>query len=489
MSASESVTSRLCADNLPAAGSAARPYPPLMVDRRTIAAEAVADLLTSAAAVLAAFRCASLLHGGQEQASLSTRMAAGLAAGLLITLLLERNGVYRENGSLLRIRDTERILRVAAQALLIVLPLGLFVAPGLRWEVILLGASILPLLLMLQKAFCPRMLLTLFPRPPDAHRTVVYGAGDTARRIVSALLQAHRLRLDPVAIVEDDPRPEAARSVEMGYRRLRSVPIQPGPIDPALLEACRCSLLIVAASNLSAHQVAAAEEAARHAGVRTAFLSGPEIANPLHAETTVLDGLWLVANPPGPSPRLYALAKRCFDLLASAVLLVLLAPLLALIALLVRLDSPGPALFVQQRIGRNGQRFSICKFRSMYIDVPRYERSPTTSRDPRMTRFGRLLRRTSLDELPQLLNVLAGSMSLVGPRPEMPFIVHDYSLEQRRRLQVPPGLTGLWQLSADRAFPIHHALEYDLYYIRNRGFFMDLAILLHTFFYAVRGGI
>ena len=98
-----------------------------------------------------------------------------------------------------------------------------------------------------------------------------------------------------------------------------------------------------------------------------------------------------------------------------------------------------------------------------------------------------MLRRTSLDELPQLFNVLAGSMSLVGPRPEMPFIVEQYNDTHRQRLQVKPGLTGLWQLSGDRAFRIHENIEYDLYYIQRRNFFMDLAIVLHTVVFAMRG--
>jgi lipopolysaccharide/colanic/teichoic acid biosynthesis glycosyltransferase len=100
---------------------------------------------------------------------------------------------------------------------------------------------------------------------------------------------------------------------------------------------------------------------------------------------------------------------------------------------------------------------------------------------------GRFLRKTSFDELPQLLNVLQGSMSLVGPRPEMPFIVEQYTERHRRRLQVKPGLTGLWQLSGDRAFLIHENIEYDLYYIQHRNFFMDLAVLLHTAIFAMRG--
>jgi lipopolysaccharide/colanic/teichoic acid biosynthesis glycosyltransferase len=123
----------------------------------------------------------------------------------------------------------------------------------------------------------------------------------------------------------------------------------------------------------------------------------------------------------------------------------------------------------------------------MYVDAPQYDYSPIQPVDPRITRIGRFLRRTSLDELAQLVNVLKGEMSLVGPRPEMPFIVQQYTAQQRQRLQVAPGITGLWQLSADRAYLIHENIHYDLYYIRHRSFFMDFAILLHTVVFAMRG--
>ncbi len=167
--------------------------------------------------------------------------------------------------------------------------------------------------------------------------------------------------------------------------------------------------------------------------------------------------------------------------------MVLGAPVFLLLALLIKVDSRGAVLFRQERIGQNGKPFGMYKFRTMYTDAVPYDYSPCESSDPRITRIGKFLRRTSLDELPQLVNVLQGNMSLVGPRPEMPFIVQQYTERHRQRLQVKPGLTGLWQLSGDRAFLIHENVEYDLYYIQHRNFFMDLAILLHTSIFAMRG--
>jgi lipopolysaccharide/colanic/teichoic acid biosynthesis glycosyltransferase len=157
------------------------------------------------------------------------------------------------------------------------------------------------------------------------------------------------------------------------------------------------------------------------------------------------------------------------------------------LAAFIHWDSKGPVFFRQLRVGRGGKRFELYKFRSMRVDAPKYGLHPTDGDDPRVTRVGRWLRRTSLDELPQLINILKGDMSLVGPRPEMPFIVEGYNGRHRQRLNVIPGLTGLWQLSADRAFLIHENIQYDLYYIRHRNFFMDLAILLHTAVFAMKG--
>jgi lipopolysaccharide/colanic/teichoic acid biosynthesis glycosyltransferase len=179
--------------------------------------------------------------------------------------------------------------------------------------------------------------------------------------------------------------------------------------------------------------------------------------------------------------------KRGLDLMVAFVLLVLAMPLLVLVAVLIKLDSSGPALIRQQRIGKSGVPFWMWKFRTMRADVCRYAPSPTSDADFRLTRCGRGLRRYSIDELPQLLNVLQGDMSLVGPRPEMPFIVQRYDARERLRLEAVPGLTGLWQISPARALPIHENLQLDLFYIRHCNLFLDLAILLRTITAVLRG--
>jgi lipopolysaccharide/colanic/teichoic acid biosynthesis glycosyltransferase len=179
--------------------------------------------------------------------------------------------------------------------------------------------------------------------------------------------------------------------------------------------------------------------------------------------------------------------KRAFDIVLSIVLLILLLPACVVVAILVKLDSPGPVLFRHRRVGKDGKEFFILKFRSMRVDAPQYERSPISILDTRLTRIGKLIRRMSVDELPQLINVLKGEMSLVGPRPEMPFIVDRYSDLERTRLVVRPGITGLWQISPARALPIHENLQYDLHYIHHQNPILDCAILWRTVAAVIHG--
>jgi len=190
--------------------------------------------------------------------------------------------------------------------------------------------------------------------------------------------------------------------------------------------------------------------------------------------------------------------KRIFDLTASLLILVVTWPLFILIWIAIKLDSPGPAVYRAERVGQNGRIFEMLKFRSMYVGAERHQAEVTTAdasgqpifkitQDPRVTRVGKILRRTSLDELPQLINVVKGEMSLVGPRPEQPFITGTYDYWQWQRLAVPPGITGWWQVSGRSDLPLHLNTQYDLYYVRNFSLLLDLKILLKTILVVIRG--
>lgn len=174
--------------------------------------------------------------------------------------------------------------------------------------------------------------------------------------------------------------------------------------------------------------------------------------------------------------------KRGFDLLVSALLLVLLSPLLLALALLIRFDSPGPVIFCQPRVGQNGRLFNMFKLRTMHASADQTEPDGLKlPDDPRLTRPGRWLRRFSLDELPQLINVLRGEMSLVGPRPELPGLLQRYGPQGSLRLAVPQGMTGWWQINGRMARPWpQQRLADDLFYIEHHSLWLDVQILWLT---------
>lgn len=185
-------------------------------------------------------------------------------------------------------------------------------------------------------------------------------------------------------------------------------------------------------------------------------------------------------------------AKRLFDIVVSTALLVILSPVFLIVAIAIWFEDHGPVLFKQTRVGRWGELFTMWKFRSMYSDAEERKKELMAQNemeggvlfkmkdDPRITRVGRIIRKTSIDELPQLWNVLKGEMSLVGPRPPVPLEVDEYSLTDRRRLEVIPGITCIWQVSGRSDIPFDQQVELDVQYIESQSFWTDIKILLKT---------
>ena len=216
--------------------------------------------------------------------------------------------------------------------------------------------------------------------------------------------------------------------------------------------------------------------------------------NALHAHQQ--PALTLLAIPAQASPpTLYDIAKRTLDLTVSIVALILSFPIILLLAALVRLDSPGPMFFRQVRVGQNGRAFTLYKFRTMYVDARQrfpelyaYKYSDDeiktmyfkVLRDPRLTRFGQHLRKTSLDELPNLINVLRGEISLVGPRPEIPEMLPYYEPDELVKFSVKPGVTGLAQVTGRSVLRFKQTNAADVEYCRRRSFWFDLSILVRT---------
>lgn len=218
----------------------------------------------------------------------------------------------------------------------------------------------------------------------------------------------------------------------------------------------------------------------------------------VQARTEMLEGIPIIGlrEPVIDGPTYHI--KRAFDVIVGAILLAISAPIMGVISLLIRLETPGPAIFRQTRVGENGRLFGMYKFRTMIQDAEKRreevirvaangEINHKHPWDPRVTRLGAVLRRYSLDELPQLINVLRGEMSLVGPRPEMPWLVEKYRPWQRKRFAVPQGITGWWQVTGRADKPMHLNTDEDLYYVHNYSLWLDIKILFKTPLAVIQG--
>jgi exopolysaccharide biosynthesis polyprenyl glycosylphosphotransferase len=350
-----------------------------------------------------------------------------------------------------------------------------------------------------------RILFRLRPNfgPGRTRRVLIVGAGPVGREIGQALSAYRWARLEPVGFVDDaaadQPDPEISRPAED-----LALPVL-GPLSAtAQIVRARQVDEVVIALPLRAHQrlmelVVALQELP--VNVRLV----PDVLDLVFIRASIEEfaGFPLIGLREPAIDGLDRLAKRLFDLVVGGLLLAVASPFLLVIAVVIKLDSPGPVFFCPRRVGEGGKLFRMFKFRTMVpgaeeqelglavaSDIPDggpplFDKRPD---DPRVTRLGRLLRRASLDELPQLINVLKGEMSLVGPRPELPWLVERYQPWQRKRFAVPQGMTGWWQVNG-RSNRAEHQLrvEDDLYYIRNYSLLFDLRILLKTIGSVIRG--
>lgn len=191
--------------------------------------------------------------------------------------------------------------------------------------------------------------------------------------------------------------------------------------------------------------------------------------------------------------KLYEFTKRLIDIIASICGLIVLFPILIIVAIAIEIESKGPIIFSQERIGVNGRKFKMYKFRSMIVDAEKYKEKLLNQNemngpmfkiknDPRVTRIGKFIRRTSIDELPQLLNILKGDMSLVGPRPSLPKEVEKFSPWMLERLKVKPGLTCYWQISGRNDIQFEDWMKLDIKYVKERGTLLDIKLVIRTFF-------
>ena len=326
--------------------------------------------------------------------------------------------------------------------------------------------------------------------------TLVVGRGPEASLFIREMRERPSLGYRVIGVVD-------TKSVD-GQMKYEDVPVI-GTLEslPEVIRDSGANEVIIADADVNADTLFEVMiRCGRRRGVE--FRIAPSLFNCLPRKTEidqigVLPMIRLFREPLSNAARVL---KRTFDLLVSALAILLLLPLWLLIALLIKLDSKGPVFYTQERVGMDGRLFLVFKFRTMKAgaesDVHReYQRAfiaghaeanlsdngkPTYKllTDPRITRVGKFLRRTSLDEVPQLLNVLMGDMSIVGPRPPIPYEVEAYELWHRKRLDMKPGLTGLWQVSGRNRLPFEEMVRLDLFYIENWSLLLDLKIILRT---------
>lgn len=304
-------------------------------------------------------------------------------------------------------------------------------------------------------------------------RTLIVGAGQIGIRALQKIKDHPGIGYEVVGFLDDDPTKKNLT--------IAKIPVLGSLKDlKRIVKRMKIEEVFVAISKLSHRRILRMIMECEGLGVD--FKIASDLFDVLAHETRIdfIEEVPIFELRSGRGYQGYETVKRVMDVVLGGAVFLLTVPIWVLIALAVLIESGRPVFFVQERVGKDGRKFRMIKFRTMFPEANRFEPAPRRKGDPRITHVGRVLRRMSLDELPNMINVLKGEMSLVGPRPEMPFIVETYEDWQRKRLTVKPGITGLWQILGRKDLPLHENLEYDFFYIKNRSFLLDLAILLKS---------
>jgi len=446
-----------------------------------------ADLLSVLAGTAAAVLCWEIVKDYRFDNEIALLAKIGLQYFLFLVVFAKTYRLYTQDPSLLHIRHTANVIRISVFSLIAV-AVSVFYGKIVVPRGMLTAAWIFVTALLLCQKHITREILAKLKSVSDAERrAIICGVGFEARRLYSCLSRSSELGIRPIAFVGDTGSAHKQTIYRHDYRHREFAPIVGSAITSEMLSEFGITDIFITHPFLSADAIAEISAMASERRINISFVGAAHIQE-RPTSVHLLDDLLITSFLGGKTENTsYDFSKRILDAIGAILLILASLPLWIVAAIAVKATSDGPVLFKQTRLGKNGKPFQILKFRSMYIDSPKYQRSPEDTFDPRITPGGRFLRKTSLDELPQLWNVIRGEMSLVGPRPEMPHVVQEYSALERVRLSVPQGITGIWQLSADRKYAIHERIEYDLYYVENRGFFIDLAILIHTALFAMRG--
>lgn len=347
-----------------------------------------------------------------------------------------------------------------------------------QWDigrfVLLLSAPLLCLWFYISRTLFRHWKQAQFRRGIGITNVIVIGVGRTARRAAKRIESHPHGGYKNVGFVDHHNRRKInstllGRPVIGHTSDLHNILIQHN-VDEVFL----------AAPLLSQEQILTLVAECEHSGVEFKIVGNLFEVISSQVQIDEIDEIPVVHLRNATLPPLEAAIKRAMDIGVSLVLFTLFGIPMWIIAGLIKLDSRGPAIFRQERVGLCGRPFRMYKFRTMTTSSLPYAMAPSDANDPRVTRIGYWLRRFSLDEFPQLINVLSGEMSMVGPRPEMPFLVSKYTVWERRRLDVKPGVTGLWQIVGRKNLPLSLNIEYDFYYIKNQSLLLDVIIIIKT---------
>jgi hypothetical protein len=338
--------------------------------RAIVLAEAVADLLTVTLAVMLGYFIYNAFGFGKHvHYPLRTVLAVAAAFSVVIVLMLDRVGAYRGGNSLLRVRETEQVLRVSTEAFLGVFAVSFFTNILFSRWLLLLCLGLVPFLLFAQKNLTYLLVRFLHSRGYANEKVLIYGAGGTGRRVFSVLRRSPKLGLEPVGFVDDDAAKTGSTIHEMGYGRRRSVPVVPGSVTGELIVTMGVDLVIIAIPSIGRERFLKAVNEALSANARVSFVPNHLLPSDPWLDYQDIDGVLLASFSRSHRRFGYELVKRLGDLIGAAALLVVGAPVFLLLALIIKLEAGGPIVFGQERVGQNGKRFRMFKFRTMHSTV------------------------------------------------------------------------------------------------------------------------
>ena len=416
---------------------------------------------------------------------LSAYVPFGLLFTALMLIAFRMDRVYQHWRGRTSLDQIYRIINATAKSTVVIMAVTFALRPLQYSRLLLAEAGIIAAVLLTLSRTAHNLILSrLRSRGVGVSHTIIVGAGEVGRTVMRTIVARPELSYQIVGFVDDNP-----EKGQTDIGRFKAL----GPVDnlPRLIEEKAVDEVIVTLPWMYHRKIMSIVRECARRRVRARIVPDLFQMSLSHVDVDDLGGVPLISVREVGFGQGTLLIKRAVDVVGAVTLLVLGAPILALIGLAIRLDSPGPIVFHQTRVGAGGKLFEIYKFRSMRVGAEaEQERLRDLNEadgpvfkirdDPRLTDVGRFLRRTSLDELPQLWNVLRGEMSLVGPRPPTPNEVEVYQEWHRKRLDGRPGMTGLWQVSGRSLLSFDETVLLDIYYIENWSLWLDLKILLRT---------